>query len=196
MNMTFQKSFRKPFQILFICGFFLLLNSCEFIKREKLLLTVKQEYGKVLDFSWSGSQILVDTVITHFEIQKPITIVSYIDKQLCPECFAKYLKGAEKYINLFHSDDVQFVCIVYPRPVEDLQYALTLSDTDPQKVMIIYDSNNQYLTVNSIVKLSDGFNVFLIDKDHKIALLGDPIRSEAMYDLCKKTVISMLDELQ
>lgn len=196
MNMTFQMFFRKTFQILFISGFFFLLNGCEFIKREKLLLMVKQEYGKVLDFSWTGSQILVDSVITHFEIKKPVTIVSYIEEQLCPECFAKYLKGAEKYINLFHSDDVQFVCVVYPRPVEDLQYALTLSETNPNKVMIVYDTNNQYLAANAIEKLSSGLNVFLIDKDQKIVLLGDPIRSESMYDLCKKTVISMLDELQ
>lgn len=195
MNMICQRFFRKTFQVTVICGLILLMSGCKFIRKEKLLFTVRHEYGRVLDFSWSGKQVLADTVITHFDIQKPITIVSYIDSKLCPECFSKYLKGAEKYVNQFHSDSVQYVCVAYPRPIEDLQYALTLSETDPNKVMIVYDCDDRYLTVNSIKKLSDGFNVFLIDKKHKVRLLGDPIRSESMYDLCKETVVSMLNEL-
>ena len=38
-------------------------------------------------------------------------------------------------------------------------------------------------------------NAFLIDKNHKIVLLGDPIRNQAMYDLCKSQIESMLCEL-
>lgn len=195
MYMIFQKTCKKILKHISLCFFALLICSCNYIEKKKLQLTIKHEYGRTLDFSWSGNRVLADTVISGFEIQKPITIVSYIDSKLCPECFSKYLKGAEKYVNRFHSDKVQYVCITYPRNIEDIQFAVTLSEVNPDKVMVVYDTDNEYLTINKIDKLAMGYNVFLVDSNHKIVLIGDPIRSESMYDYCKETIVSMLDEL-
>lgn len=158
-------------------------------------MMIKHEYGKVLDFSWPGSQIMPDTILQGFELNKPIIIVSYIDDKLCPECFANYLRAAEKYVNQFNSDNVQFVCIAYPRPIDRLQYAITLAEIDSSKIMVVYDLENHYQTYNSITKIPNGYNVFLIDHTHKIVLLGDPIRSQSMYDLCKTQIRTMLDGL-
>ncbi len=60
--------------------------------------------------------------------------------------------------------------------------------------MVVYDLGNKYLTRNSIAKLSSGYNAFLIDEKHKIILLGDPIRSQSMYDLCKKQIQELLED--
>ena len=181
---------RIPFMLL---GLLFLMGSCNYYESWKLRRAIKHEYGRVLDFSWPGFQVLQDTVLSDFEIKKPITVVSHIYKELCPECFANYLKVAEKFVNQFHTDSVQYVCISYPRPVRELQCALSLAKIDSTKVMIVYDSNNRYLSANSITKLGSGYNAFLIDEDHKVVLLGDPIRTESMLALCTKTIRSMLN---
>ena len=177
-----------------ICAL-LFVNSCSFYEKGKLRFTIMREYGKKLDFSWQGYQVLSDTLIPDYKISKPITIISYIDGDLCPECFSNYLNAAQMYVEQFKSDSIQFVCVAYPRPIDELQYALTLYELNPSDVMVVYDSNNDYLKKNSITKLSSGYNAFLIDKNHKIVLLGDPIRNQAMYDLCKSQIESMLCEL-
>ncbi len=193
MNMIYRGCFHRMSLFTIFCILLFTTSGCSYCKKIRLRMMIRHEYGRVLDFSWSGSQIMSDTILTGFEIKKPITIVSHIDAKLCPECFANYLRGAEKYVSLFNSDSIQYVCIAYPRPIDELQYALSLSETDPSKVMVVYDSNNLYLKNNSLTKLSSGYNAFLIDKDHKIILLGDPIRIQSMYDLCKSHIQSMLD---
>ena len=172
----------------------LLLSSCSYYENLKLRRMVKNNYGKVLDFSWPGYQILEDTILTDFKIDKPITIVSHIYGALCEECFANYLRTAEKYVYSFHSDSVQYVCITYPRPIENVQYAVKLAGVDPSKVMVVYDSEDLYLENNSITQLESGLNAFLIDKQHKVLLLGDPLRLESMYRISKTTIDRMLYE--
>lgn len=192
--MIYRRCFHNFLPFPLICSLLLLVSSCDYCNTLKKRSMVKHEYGKVLDFSWTGLQILEDTLLPCFEINKPITIVSHIDDKLCPECFANYLRAAEKYVNQFHTDSIQYVCIAYPRPVDRLQYALSLAEIDSSKVMVVYDLENKYLTRNSIAKLSSGYNAFLIDEKHKIILLGDPIRSQSMYDLCKKQIQELLED--
>ncbi len=192
--MTFQRFFHINLEFVVICALLIASSSCSHYKNHQVRMMVKHEYGKVLDFSWAGYQILEDTLLPCFEINKPITIVSHIDDKLCPECFANYLRAAEKYVNQFHTDSIQYVCIAYPRPVDRLQYALSLAEIDSSKVMVVYDLENKYLTRNSIAKLSSGYNAFLIDEKQKIILLGDPIRSQSMYDLCKKQIEELLED--
>lgn len=173
-----------------------LLVSCNRMEELKMRRIIKNEYGKVLDLSWSGYQVLADTVLNNFEIRKPITIVTHIYEDLCWECFSNYLKVAERYVNLFHSDSIQFVCIAYPRPVKELQSALDLAHTDPTKVMVVYDSDDVYLSSNNITKLKSGMNAFLIDRNHRIVLMGDPVRYDPMHDLYKKTIESLLENIE
>lgn len=181
--------------VLIMCFPLLTFNGCNYFKNFKIRLMIKHEYGKVLDFSWTGYQLMTDTILKDFQINKPITVVSHIDDKLCPECFAKYLRAAELYVNQFHSDSVQYVCIAYARSIEDFQYALSLAKIDTSKIKVIYDCENQYLTKNSITKLASGYNAFLIDSKHKIKLLGDPLRNQSMYNLCKMQIQSMLNDL-
>lgn len=193
--MTFQRFFHINLEFVVICALLIASSSCSHYKNHQVRMMVKHEYGKVLDFSWPGSKIMPDTILQGFELNKPITIVSYIDDKLCPECFANYLRAAEKYVKQFNSDNVQYVCIAYPRPVDKLQYAITLAEIDPSKIMVVYDTEDRYQTYNSIAKIPSGYNVFLIDKKHRIVLMGDPIRSQSMYDLCESQIRTMLNEL-
>lgn len=165
-----------------------ILNSCNYFKDIKTSWIIRHEYGKEINFSWPGYEVLTDTVYDYYEIKAPLTIVTYINEELCEECLSSYLKTAEKFINLFHSDSIEFVCIAYPRAIEKLKYALSLAGTDSLKVRMIYDSDNLYLSSNSITQLSSGYNAFLIDENHKVILMGDPIRSESVYELYKTTI--------
>lgn len=174
--------------------FFLVLSfcGCEQINRFKDIHTVRRMNGKVLDLSGLGDQVLKDTTYKEYSINKKLTIVSYIDNKLCPECFAKYLMVAEKFIDQFYSDEIQYVCIAYPRPLSDLQHALSLRDVDSSKVMVIYDVNNVFRKNNNIERTKIALCSFLIGSDHKIITTGDPIRNVRMYNYCKEIIESVL----
>lgn len=171
---------------------FLSVYGCTNYENHKNQMMVKRLYGKELDFSWPGFQVLSDTVLQSYEINKQITVVTHIYDGLCEDCFSRYLKIADKYVSKFHSDSVQFICIMAPRSVESIQYSLQLSGIGNSNVKVIYDKNNQYLTKNKIDKLDSGDNAFLIDENHKIILVGDPIRSKPLNELYKNTITNML----
>ena len=166
--------------------------SCEKMDRIKDIYTIRRMNGKVLDLSGLGDQILKDTTYKAYTINKKLTIVSYIDNKLCPECFAKYLKVAESFINLFDSEEIQYVCIAYPRPLPDLQRAVSLSDVDSSKVMVIYDVNNVFRKNNNIKRTKLKLCSFMIGSDRKIITTGDPIRNVRMYNYCKEIIESVL----
>lgn len=157
---------------------------------------VNHQIGKTLDFSWPGFQIFPDSISSDYEIKKPVSIVAYIDDGLCGDCFAGYLRAAEMIVNKFHSDCIQYVCITYPRSIDELQQSLSKANVDSTKVLVLYDSNNKYLSNNSITKIPDGFNVFLIDDKRRIKLIGDPIRKKSVFDLYKPKIESMLDVVE
>ena len=168
------------------------ISGCTYLERVNNRMMVKQLYGKALDFSWSGFHVMSDTVLPCYDINKPITIVTHINDGLCNDCFSRYLKTAEKFVGTFHCDSVQYICIMAPRPIESIQYSIQLSGISDSNVKVICDANNQYLTKNKIDKLESGDNAFLIDENHKIILMGDPIRSNPLNELYKKIIRDMI----
>lgn len=182
---------KSVLHIILLCVL-LMCYSCTFCSRIKTQIKIRHEFGKEVDFSWPGYQVLSDTILPSFEITKPITIVTHINVALCSSCFSGYLKAAERYVNMFESDSLQLVCIAYPRQIDDLQSALSSAGVSPQKVMVVYDIENLYLSSNSIDYLESGDNAFLLDNNHKILLLGDPIRFKSINEVYTSTILSMI----
>ena len=193
MHMIFQKNYNKVIRSILIGVLAFLFVGCNYIENNKYKRLVKREYGRILDLSWPGYLVLSDTIISNYQLSKPITIVSCIDDRLCTDCFAKYLHVAEQFVNKFQSEEVQYVCITHSKPVEEIQESLVLADLDSTKVMVVYDYNDLYLKRNRIEKVQSGINVFLIDKDHRILLVGDPIRSRTIYELYKTQIETILN---
>lgn len=193
MNMTCQISFQKKIKLLSIMLCLLLISSCDYCGKIRVRYMTNHQIGRTLDLSWPGIQLFSDSISSNYELNKPISIVAYIDDKLCGACFSGYLRTAEKFVNKFHSDSVQYVCITYPRSIDELQQSISKAGVDSTKVLVIYDSYNMYLSNNSITKMPGGFNVFLIDDKRRIKLLGDPIRKKSVFDLYKPQIESMLD---
>lgn len=165
---------------------------CKYFDNIRTKIRIKYEFGKTIDFSWPGYEVLSDTLLNGFEISKPLTIVTHINQQLCSSCFGGYLKAAEQYVNFFKSDSIQMVCIAYPRSVDEIQDALSFAGVSPEKVRVVYDIEDLYLSSNSIDYLESGDNAFLLDRNHRILLIGDPVRFHSINEVYTSTIISML----
>lgn len=61
----------------------------------------------------------------------------------------------------------------------------------PQTV-VLYDKEDQYLKKNSLEKYADMFRVFLLDKDNRVVLVGDPLLSTNLQKLYTEKIREMI----
>lgn len=151
----------------------LALISCE--NKITYKQAIKRSYGNVVNFSWNKQFIQEDT--TFFEsssLQTPIKIVSYIDKMLCDQCFAKYLHGASKWMTRFPSDSVKYICVVASRTEDQLKECMT--GVNSESCVVIRDTEDSFVVLNSLERHSSFCRTFLLDANNRVLLTGDPLR--------------------
>lgn len=167
-------------QIVFILfTFVILLSSCGAEYSEKRF--IRNSYGKQLDFNWPKQYVLKDSSVNESSSNGSVKIVSYISKQLCTPCFGKYLAVSSDYLRQFPSDSIISVCIVNSRPLDEI---LSVIDSiDLVRTVIIIDKEDVFLQKNSLEKYSDMYRTFLLDKNDKIVLVGNPLRNIDLQDL-------------
>lgn len=182
---------RKFLNSLFLVLFTLVITSCNKIENIQLKRAVKYNLGKRIDFSWQMNQLLPDTVIYNCKItDKPIVIVSQVNRFLCPECLSNYLKVAEKYVSNFNSDSVCFVAIVTSKDIRRIQ---SIIEVNPQKVQVIHDINEEFKKHQKIKQPKGMWNVFLLDKDRNILLMGDPLTQSKVKPLYTTYIKERID---
>lgn len=189
MLMTWEKLFRNILAVLT----FLLIISCNNFNNIKIKSAVRHNIGKTIDFSWQKNQILTDAIINDCSISdKPLTIVSKISNRLCQDCLGNYLRGADIYVSAFHTDSIQFIGVVSSNDIKAIQ--AVISDVNPKMVNVIYDVNDDFLEGQSIRQIKGRWNVFLLDRNHKVLLMGDPLTDTNVNALYTKQIKSIIEK--
>jgi len=62
-------------------------------------------------------------------------------------------------------------------------------------LLILNDISGDFINSNSLGELWDQFNAFLVDKDNKIILIGDPLRNIKIRELYEKKINQLLGDL-
>ncbi len=164
-----------------------LLCGCE----DNISRVVRKMHGKEISFKWNNQYVLDDTIIFNYTPTSPIKVVSYIDTTLCSRCLETYFDVVKDYIKQINSDSVLFMCIFQHRSIEEIQPLL--KDKEMSNISIVVDTDNLYLTTNSLDKYTSMFASFLLDKNNCVVLVGDPLRSSSVRELYDKKIKAMLE---
>ena len=184
---------RRIFHSLLILSLVSMYAGCERIETLKNKQAVKHNYNKVVDFSWNRLQFLPDTVIENGEIvHKPIEIVSQIDRTLCADCLSKYLHFAEKYVTSYNSDSICFIAIITAERQKEI--GSMISDIDTSKVKVLFDIDGRYMKGSNVREIEGVWNVFLLNREQRIVLMGDPLTQNKMEPLYKKEILRLLNK--
>lgn len=171
-----------------------LFCSCQMVEELRIKRIVNQTYGRQIDSQWMGLQLFEDTIVTVSDIvEKPITIITYEEYKLCTECLQKYINGAETLVGYFKSDIVEFIAIIVPR--EDYsEIQNIIKEIDCNKVKVICDINQDFFSKNHLEKIPKKLNGYLLDKDHRVVVIGNPLTSNYVGDLYKKIMPQMIKD--
>ncbi|MBO4560653.1 MAG: hypothetical protein J5705_01635 [Bacteroidaceae bacterium] len=183
---------RAFFISLLLCVVF---SSCDISQSKQVKRAVKHNIGRVIDISCLNKQIISDTISVIEEWETPpLMIISEISKTMCTECLVHYLQAAEYYIKTFNSDSICFVAVFS----SETQLAIrdSIREISPNVVKVFYDEKAEYLNNYGIKKVFGRWNVFLVNKNKKIMLMGDPLGSLKLKDLYDKTIAEQLDNMK
>ena len=172
--------------ILLITAFF----SCDNEQKEKekqILQLVNEWQGKQIVFPENAifTRYLTDT--TDYQIpQSEYKVLIYVDSIGCTSCKLQLHKWKEliEYTNSVTQNKVPFLFFFHPKDAKEIRYLLKRDGFDRP---ICIDLDDRLNKLNKF-PADMTFQTFLLDKNNKIAVLGNPVHNTAVKDIYLKQI--------
>lgn len=180
----------KSLYILFLS---LSLFSCNnYSKKQDMIEIVKDWSGKEIKFP---SSFDISTYLKSDNNDLPdYKILVYIDSVGCSSCKLQ-LPEWKKFITQLDSitdKDIQFIFILHPKEIREVKIQAKLNKFN---YPLYFDKNNDFDKLNKF-PTDISLQTFLLDKNNKVILLGNPIQNPKMKELYINKILNKKNEIE
>ena len=167
-----------------------LLTACKENNKEKFAQLVQE---------WQGKEIVFpqDMAFTRF-VTEPVDyripdaeykVLVYVDSVGCTSCKLQLLKWKEliAHVDSATNGNVPFIFVFQSKDDRELRYILKCDNFDRP---VCIDRNNRFNSSNRFPQ-DITFQTFLLDKDNKVKVIGNPVHNLAVRDLYLKQITGM-----
>ena len=167
-----------------------LLTACKENNKEKFALLVQE---------WQGKEIVFpqDMAFTRF-VTEPVDyripdaeykVLVYVDSVGCTSCKLQLPKWKEliAHVDSATNGNVPFIFVFQSKDDRELRYILKCDNFDRP---VCIDRNNRFNSSNRFPQ-DITFQTFLLDKDNKVKVIGNPVHNLAVRDLYLKQITGM-----
>ena len=164
-----------------------LLTACKENNKEKFAQLVQE---------WQGKEIVFpqDMAFTRF-VTEPVDyripdaeykVLVYVDSVGCTSCKLQLPKWQEliAHVDSATNGNVPFIFVFQSKDDRELRYMLKRDNFDRP---ICIDRNNRFDELNQFPQ-DITFQTFLLDKDNKVKVIGNPVHNLAVRDLYLKQI--------
>ena len=175
---------------LYILPLLSLLTACKENNKEKFALLVQE---------WQGKEIVFpqDMAFTRF-VTEPVDyripdaeskVLVYVDSVGCTSCKLQLPKWQEliAHVDSATNGNVPFIFVFQSKDDRELRYILKCDNFDRP---VCIDRNNRFNSSNRFPQ-DITFQTFLLDKDNKVKVIGNPVHNLAVRDLYLKQITGM-----
>lgn len=165
----------------------LVLSSCT--AKDEVRRTIEGMTGKPVVIDDKG--LIVWKPKSSYQMTKrsprPYTLLVYVDSAQCSECFVKGLAEWNQMLRLENDKryDVQFVFIMEALKGKGNLLQRHLDESDFKHEVLI-DEKACFRKANSQIPQDNIYHTFLLDRDYKIILVGNPLHNENIKKLFLK----------
>ena len=165
----------------------LILSSCKENDKERITRLVNEWQGKEIRFPENPvfTRFVTDTVDYRIS-QSDYKILVYVDSIGCTSCKLQLPKWKElmAHLDTVAGGRVPFLFFFQSKDDKELRYILRRDQFD---VPVCVDRDSRFYELNHFP--SDmTFQTFLLDKDNKVVILGNPIHNLSVKDLYLKQI--------
>ena len=177
-------------KLLYISLLLSLLTACKENNKEKFALLVQE---------WQGKEIVFpqDMAFTRF-VTEPVDyripdaeykVLVYVDSVGCTSCKLQLPKWQEliAHVDSATNGNIPFIFVFQSKDDRELRYILKCDNFDSP---VCIDRNNRFNSSNRFPQ-DITFQTFLLDKDNKVKVIGNPVHNLAVRDLYLKQITGM-----
>ena len=172
---------------LYILLLLFLLTACKENNKEKFALLVQEWQGKEIVFP--ERMVFTRFVTEQVEYQIPETaykILIDVDSTGCTSCKLQLPKWKEliAYTDSITNNSIPFIFVFQSKDDKELRYILKRDNFDRP---VCIDRNSQLDKLNKFPQ-DITFQTFLLDRDNKVKVIGNPVHNLAVKDLYLKQI--------
>ncbi|MCS3051941.1 DUF1573 domain-containing protein [Parabacteroides johnsonii] len=167
-----------------------LLTACKENNKEKFALLVQEWQGKEIVFPQNMAFTRFVTEPVDYRIpDAEYKVLVYVDSVGCTSCKLQLLKWKEliAHVDSATNGNVPFIFIFQSKDDRELRYILKCDNFDRP---VCIDRNNRFNSSNRFPQ-DITFQTFLLDKDNKVKVIGNPVHNLAVRDLYLKQITGM-----
>ena len=167
-----------------------LLTACKENNKEKFALLVQEWQGKEIVFPQNMAFTRFVTEPVDYRIpDAEYKVLVYVDSVGCTSCKLQLLKWKEliAHVDSATNGNIPFIFIFQSKDDRELRYILKCDNFDRP---VCIDRNNRFNSSNRFPQ-DITFQTFLLDKDNKVKVIGNPVHNLAVRDLYLKQITGM-----
>ena len=164
-----------------------LLTACQENNKEKFALLVQEWQGKEIVFPQNMAFTRFVTEPVDYRIpDAEYKVLVYVDSVGCTSCKLQLLKWKEliAHVDSATNGNVPFIFVFQSKDDRELRYILKRDNFDRP---VCIDRNNRFDELNQFPQ-DITFQTFLLDKDNKVKVIGNPVHNLAVRDLYLKQI--------
>lgn len=167
-----------------------MLTACQENKKEQFARLVQE---------WQGKEIVFpqDMAFTRF-VTEPVDyripdaeykVLVYVDSVGCTSCKLQLPKWQKliAHVDSATNGNIPFIFVFQSKDDRELRYILKRDNFDRP---VCIDRNNRFDELNQFLQ-DITFQTFLLDKDNKVKVIGNPVHNLAVRDLYLKQIIGI-----
>ena len=177
----------KP--LLYILSIFFLLTSCKEDKKDQFARLVQEWQGKEIVFPQDMAFTRFVTEQVEYRIpDAEYKVLIYVDSTGCTSCKLQLPKWKEliAYVDSATNSNIPFIFVFQSKDDKELRYILK-RDNFNRPVCI--DRDSQLDKLNKFPQ-DITFQTFLLDRDNKVKVIGNPVHNLAVKDLYLKQMMT------
>ena len=165
-----------------------LLTACKENNKEKFALLVQEWQGKEIVFPQNMAFTRFVTEPVDYRIpDAEYKVLVYVDSIGCTSCKLQLPKWKEliAHVDSATNGNIPFIFVLQSKDDRELRYILKRDNFDRP---VCIDRNNRFDELNQFPQ-DITFQTFLLDKDNKVKVIGNPVHNLAVRDLDRKSVV-------
>ncbi|WP_300761231.1 DUF1573 domain-containing protein [uncultured Parabacteroides sp.] len=173
--------------LLYILSLFFLLTACKENKKDQFIQLVQEWQGKEITFpkDMIFTKFVTDTI--NYKIpQSDYKVLIYVDSVGCTSCKLQLSKWKEliEYTDSITNGSIPYLFFFQSKDDKELHYLLKQDNFDHP---VCIDHTNQLDNINKFPK-DLTFQTFLLNKENKVVVIGNPVHNLAVKNLYLKQI--------
>ena len=158
------------------------LSACQDKNKQEITQIIKEWQGKEIVFPEKPTFTQFGNDTVPYQIpESEYKIVLYVDSVGCTSCILQLHKWKEliEEVDSLSGGTVPVLFFFHPKDKREISYLLKRDDIT---IPVCIDKEDRFNTMNNFPN-NQSFQCFLLDKDNKVILIGNPVHNTRIKDM-------------